>query len=140
MTVGITFGSWDLLHAGHLHFLRSCAMKCDELIVGLHIDPSIERPDTKEKPVQGVYERFWQLQSHDWIAQIIPYETEKDLANILAMVQPLDYYFLGSDYREKELPKPVHYILSELDIGIIYIPRLHDFSATDLRKRIRAKK
>jgi len=140
MSTGITFGAWDLLHAGHHHFLRSCAMECDEFIVGLHIDPSIERPDIKEKPVQGVMERYWQLQNLDFIAAIIPYETEKDLANILAMTQPLDYYFLGTDYAQIKLPERIYNILDHFDIEIKYIHRLHDFSSTDLRKRIRAKK
>lgn len=140
MSVGITFGAWDLCHPGHLHFIKACAMECDDLIIGLHVDPTVERPEFKEKPVESVFERFWRLQALDCVAQIVPYETESDLRDMLAMIQPLDYYFLGSDYRDKQLDPRVHDILSELDIGIIYIPRLHSFSSTDLRKRIRAKK
>lgn len=137
MSVGVTFGAWDLLHAGHVHFLRSCQAKCDVLIVGLHVNPSIERPDTKETPVQSVLERYWQVQPYS--DAVIPYETEADLQNILAMVQPLDYYFLGSDYMHKQLPDRVMQICSELEITISYIPRLHTYSSTDLRKRIRDK-
>lgn len=140
MSTCITFGAWDLLHPGHLHFLRSIKGQDDELIVGLHVDPSIERPDTKEKPVQSLLERWYQLQCLDIIDLIIPYETEQDLRNILATTYPLHYYYLGSDYVDKELPKEVMHILHEKNITIEYVPRLHTFSSTDLRKRIRAKK
>ncbi len=139
MTVGITFGAWDLCHAGHIHFLRACSEECDKLIVGLHTNPFNERPLTKEIPVQSVYERFVQVVSVKGVGGVVPYDTEKDLKNMLATISDLDYYFLGSDYLDKPLPDEVMKVLKGRGIQIKYIPRLHDYSSTELRKRIRAK-
>lgn len=136
MTVGITFGAWDLLHPGHVHFLSMCKSQCDELLVGLHVNPFLERPTSKEIPTQSLYERWYQLQGLD-IDSIIPYETEEDLRNIVAMVSPLNYYFLGSDYLHKNLHLDLIKIIQKRDIEVKYIDRLHNYSSTELRKRLR---
>ena len=54
MTRGFIAGSFDLLHAGHISILKQCIRQCDYLIVGLHVDPSIERPE-KNKPIVLVF-------------------------------------------------------------------------------------
>ena len=52
--VGFTCSTFDLLHAGHILMLAECKSVCDYLIVGLQSDPTIDRPDVKNKPVQSV--------------------------------------------------------------------------------------
>ena len=91
MIKGFTAGSWDLLHAGHVIFLQKCKELCDSFVVGLHIDPSIER-SYKNKPIQTVFERYIQLRP--FCDEIIPYETEKELEYILR-VNKYDRRFLG---------------------------------------------
>ena len=130
--IGFTAGSWDLLHAGHVGFLSKCLVNCDTLIVGLHVNPSIERPH-KNKPIQSTTERYLQLSAIQGITTIIPYETESDLTNIIAIMD-IDKYFIGGDH-EGETPTGFD-ICEKRKIEIIYIPRLHNYSSSDLRTRI----
>ena len=98
MKVGITFSAFDLLHAGHIGMLREAAENCDYLIVGLQTDPTIDRPDTKNKPVQTLVERYAQLNALKFIDEIVPYQTEQDLLDILELFQ-IDVRFLGEEYK-----------------------------------------
>ena len=129
MKVGFTASAFDLLHPGHLHFLKECRKRCDKLVVGLHVDPSIER-NGKSKPVQTLYERFIQLRYCPFVDMIAPYETELDLLNMLKTLS-LDVRFLGSEYEHE----------SDITGGDIlpieFIPRKHSYSSTDLRKRLK---
>lgn len=131
--IGFTCGAFDLLHVGHLHFLSECAKQCDQLVVGLHTDPTIDRPDTKNKPVQSVFERYYQLASTQFVDSVVPYDTELDLCNMLATL-PIDVRFLGSDY--VDVLATGTDICKELGIRIAYIPRVHTYSSTDLRYRV----
>ena len=51
-TVGFTCSTFDLLHSGHIAMLREAKEHCDYLLCGLQTDPTIDRPDTKNKPIQ----------------------------------------------------------------------------------------
>tara|TARA_X000001036_G_C20601620_1_gene775163 strand:- start:8 stop:400 length:393 start_codon:yes stop_codon:yes gene_type:complete len=126
--IGFTCGAFDLLHAGHIVMLEEAKSKCDKLIVGLQTDPSIDRPE-KNKPVQSVYERFIQLSAVKYIDQIIPYDTEESLMDLLQS-HHIDIRFIGEDYREKKFTG------SELPIDIEYTSRKHSFSSSNLRERI----
>ena len=132
MRTGITFSCFDLLHTGHIQMLREAAQQCDYLIVGLQTDPTIDRPD-KNKPTQSVVERYIQLSSVKWIDEIIPYENEKDVENILKTFIP-DVRIIGEDYRFKDFTGKE--LCRELNIEIFYNSRRHDFSTTNLRKQI----
>jgi len=81
--IGFTCSTFDLLHAGHILMLAESKSVCDYLIVGLQIDPSIDRPDSKNKPIQSVVERYVQLSAVKFVDQIIVYQTEKDLEDML---------------------------------------------------------
>lgn len=129
---GFTAGAMDLLHAGHIAMLEEAKSQCDYLIVGLHTNPKLDRP-YKHKPCQTSYERFIQLKGCKFVDEIIPYDTEEDLVNLLQMVNP-DVRFVGEDYRGKPFSG------NELPIKIIYTSRRHNFSTSELRKRINASK
>ena len=131
--IGFTCGAFDLLHAGHVHLLNECKEQCDLLYVGLHTDPTIDRPNTKNKPVQSTFERYYQLQAVEAVDAIIPYDTENDLRNILATMR-INVRFLGSDYIGKSITGSD--VCEELGIQVAYIPRLHTYSSTELRQRI----
>ena len=96
MKVGFTCSTFDLLHAGHVQMLRNAKDQCDYLIVGLQTDPTIDRPDTKNKPVQTLVERYTQLRAVSYVDEIIPYETEADLEDILSLYN-LDIQILGDE-------------------------------------------
>ena len=100
MTIGFVCGAFDLLHPGHLYLLEECKKYCDYLIVGLHTDPKTDRP-AKNKPLQTMYERWYQLKKTPWVNEIIPYDTEIDLCNLLATLK-IDVRFVGSDYKDKD--------------------------------------
>ena len=102
MKTGITFSTFDLLHAGHIGMLREAKANCDYLIVGLQSDPTIDRPDTKNKPIQTMVERYAQLNALKFVDEIVPYQTEQDIIDILELFQ-IDVRFLGEEYREKVL-------------------------------------
>ena len=131
--VGITFSAFDLLHAGHCAMLAECKNSCEFLIVGLQTDPTIDRPDTKNKPVQSVFERWVQLQAIEEVDLIIPYATEDEIIDLLHIIRP-DVRFLGEEYKDKEFTG------WELDIPIKFNSRRHSFSTTDLRRRIAENK
>ena len=90
MKIGFTCGSFDLLHAGHIIMFEDCKKQCDKLIVGLQTDPSIDRPLTKNKPIQTLEERRIQLEAVRYIDQIFIYETENDLHQTLYELDPDD--------------------------------------------------
>lgn len=130
--IGITFSAFDLFHAGHSYFLEQCGNYCDELIVGLHVNPQLERPE-KNKPVQTLYERWLQVENHFCVDRIIPYETEEELRTILKM-NTINVRFLGSDYSNKDFTGKD--LANVLGIETVYIPRRHGFSTSELRRRI----
>lgn len=128
MIRGFTAGAFDLLHAGHMAMLEEAREQCGYLIVGLHTDPSIDRK-TKNKPVQSVYERYLQLKGCKYIDEIIPYETEADLFNLLTILRP-EVRILGEEYKDKEFTG------SELPMKIYFNQRRHTYSSSELRSRL----
>src|SRR3990167_4675342 len=112
--VGFIAGSFDLLHAGHIHLLKQCKKRCDYLIVGLHADPSVER-DYKNKPIESVLERQIKLNACRYIDFTVVYEKEEDLSLIFRYFK-IDVRFLGSDYADRTKPVtdpyaiPIEYI------------------------------
>jgi glycerol-3-phosphate cytidylyltransferase len=132
--VGIVASCFDLFHAGHILMLMEAKDHCDRLIVALQSDPSVDRPE-KNKPVQALSERYIQLEACKYVDQIVPYDTEADLYNLLAGYD-WDVRFLGMDYIDRE-----EFTGSDLDIPIHYCSRRHNYSSSGLRERIlKAKK
>jgi glycerol-3-phosphate cytidylyltransferase len=132
MIVGITFSTFDLLHAGHIVMLEECKRNCDYLIVGLQTDPTIDRPSTKNKPAQTLYERWMQLDACKYVNKIIPYSTENDVIDIL-LSQKIDVRFIGEEYRTKDFTGK--YECVKTGIELFFNSRQHRFSTTELRKR-----
>ena len=126
--IGFTCGAFDLLHAGHIVMLEEAKSNCDYLIVGLQTDPTIDRNE-KNKPIQSVYERYVQLNACSFVDEIIPYDTEQSLLDLLQS-QNIDIRFVGEEYRETKLTG------RDL-IELHYTSRRHSFSSTNLRKVIK---
>ena len=131
--VGITFGSFDLFHAGHVFMLEEAKTVCDYLIVGLQIDPTLDRPDVKNKPVQNIVERQVQLRGCKYIDEIILYNTEQELLDIVNTIK-WDIRIIGEEYKSKHFTGKE---LSSTVAGSIHFnKRKHGFSSTSLRKRV----
>lgn len=131
--VGITFSTFDLLHAGHIAMLSEAKKHCDYLIAALQTDPTIDRPDTKNKPVQSIVERQIQLQAVRYVDEIVVYQTEKDLEDIL-LTLPINVRILGVEYQDKEFTGKD--ICIRRGIELVYNGRDHSFSSSNLRKRV----
>ena len=133
--IGFTCSAWDLLHSGHIAMLREAKEQCDYLICGLQVDPTLDRP-SKNKPAQTVVERFVQLAAVRYVDEIVPYVTEADLEDILAMY-PIDVRILGEEYRDKDFTG--RDICKKRGIDLHFNRRDHRFSTTELRKTVHAR-
>ena len=131
--IGIVFSAFDLLHAGHVAMLAECKNHCDYLIAGLQTDPTIDRPDSKNPPVQSIVERQIQLAATRYVDETVVYQTEKDLCDIL-LTLPIDVRILGVEYKEQEFTGKQ--ICIDRGIEIVYNKRDHSFSSSSLRKRV----
>jgi glycerol-3-phosphate cytidylyltransferase len=131
--IGITFSTFDMLHAGHIAMLSEAKNHCDYLICGLQTDPTIDRPDTKNKPVQSIVERQIQLAACRYVDEVVVYQTEQDLVDLL-LILPLDVRILGVEYENKEFSGRQECLHRGIDI--IYNGRDHSFSSSSLRKRV----
>lgn len=133
MKIGITFSAFDLLHAGHIKMLEDAKEQCDFLICGLQTDPTLDRPE-KNKPTQTVVERFIKLEGCRYVDEIIPYESDEDLLDMLQSL-PVDIRFVqegithfpGREYCLKE------------GIAIYYTKRKHRFTSDELRNLVTEK-
>ena len=130
--VAFTCSTFDLLHAGHILMLAECKQICDYLIVGLQTDPTIDRPDVKNKPVQSIVERYVQLSAVKFVDEIIVYDTEKDLEDMLAFL-PITMRICGEEYKDK--PFTGRDICDNRGIKTYYNSRTHRFSSSELRQR-----
>ena len=132
MKVGFTCSTFDLLHSGHVAMLREAKEQCDYLICGLQTDPSIDRI-TKNSPVQTIVERQVQLAAVKYVDEVIVYETESDLEDILEMFH-IDIRILGDEYRDKDFTGKD--ICKRRGIQLYFNKREHRFSSSSLRKLV----
>ena len=126
--IGFVASCFDMLHAGHCLYLQEARSVCDYLIAALQEDPTIDRPH-KNKPIQSLKERDIQLRSNRYVDEIITYKTEKDLEEVLQKIQP-DIRIVGSDAKGYSITG------QQYCKNIYYHNRDHNFSSTELRKRI----
>ena len=132
---GITAGTFDLLHAGHVAMFEEAKSVCDHLTVAIQIDPSLDRSE-KNSPVQTIVERQIQVKAIRWVDDVIVYSRERDLEDILQMYH-IDIRILGEEYRDKEFTG--RDICRKRDIKVHFNKRDHRFSSSDLRKRVNDK-
>tara|TARA_B110000003_G_scaffold232993_1_gene236078 strand:+ start:1030 stop:1452 length:423 start_codon:yes stop_codon:yes gene_type:complete len=132
MKIGITFSAFDLFHAGHIKMLEEAKSKCDYLIIGLQLDPSIDRPE-KNKPTQSIVERYVQVRSCKYIDEVVPYVTEQDLIDILSSFK-IDLRIIGEEYKDKNFTGKEY--CKKKGIKIYYNKRNHRFSSSTLRKQV----
>ena len=133
MKVGITFSTFDLFHAGHVKMLEEAKRQCDYLIVGLQLDPSIDRLE-KNSPSQSIVERYIQLKGSKYVDEIVPYISEQNLEEILRSFK-LDVRIIGDEYIEKNFTGRKY--CEENGIELYYNSRDHRFSSSLLRKQVK---
>ena len=133
MKIGFNCSSFDLFHAGHVTMLKMEKDMCDYLKVALQVDPSIDRPGIKNTPCQSIYERYVQLQACKYVDEILVYQTEADLLNLI-QTQTIHIRFLSEEYLNRDFTGK-QYCLSN-GIEIHYHKRQHTFGSSELRNRI----
>ena len=133
--IGITFSTFDMLHAGHIAMLSEAKNHCDYLIAGLQTDPTIDRPDTKNHPVQSIVERQIQLSACRYVDEVVVYQTEQDLIDLL-LILPVDVRILGVEYEHQNFTGREEGALR--DIELVFNGRDHSFSSSSLRRRVAA--
>jgi glycerol-3-phosphate cytidylyltransferase len=131
--IGFTASTFDLLHAGHIAMLREAKEQCDHLVCGLQVDPSVDRSD-KNAPVQTLVERWTQLQGVKYVDEIIPYQTETDLEDILKLFN-FDIRIIGEEYKDGKFTGRA--TCAARGIEIHFNKRDHRFSTSDLRERVK---
>jgi len=132
LKIGITFSQFDLLHAGHIAMLSQAKNHCDYLIAALQNNAQWDRPE-KNEPIQSIVERQISLSAVRFVDEIVVYNTEKDLEDIL-LTLPIDVRILGVEYREKEFTGKD--ICAKRNIELVFNGRDHSFSSSSLRKRV----
>jgi glycerol-3-phosphate cytidylyltransferase len=128
MKIGFTCSTFDLFHAGHIMMLKEAKEQCDYLIVGLQTDPTLDRAN-KNKPVQGVFERFVQLNACVYVNEVVVYATEKELRDILLSYK-IDVRILGEEYQGKDFTG------HDIPMEFYFNQRRHSFSTSELRQRV----
>jgi glycerol-3-phosphate cytidylyltransferase len=131
--IGITFSQFDMLHAGHIAMLAEAKNHCDYLIAGLQTDASIDRPDSKNPPVQSIVERQIQLSACRFVDEFVVYTTEQDLIDFI-LTLPIDVRILGEEYNDTNFTgrseghgRQIEHVFNRRD---------HSFSSSSLRKRV----
>lgn len=131
--IGITFSTFDLFHAGHVAMLSEAKNHCDYLICGLQTDPTIDRPDSKNPPIQSIVERQIQLAACRYVDEVVVYQTEQDLIDLL-LILPLDVRILGIEYYHENFTGRDE--CHNRNIELVFNGRDHSFSSSSLRKRV----
>jgi glycerol-3-phosphate cytidylyltransferase len=132
LRIGFTASQFDMLHAGHVAMLSEAKNHCDYLIAGLQNNASWDRPE-KNAPIQSIVERQIQLAATRYVDEIVVYNTEKDLEDIL-LTLPIDVRILGIEYQDKDFTGKD--ICNKRNIKLIFNSRDHSFSSSSLRKRV----
>jgi glycerol-3-phosphate cytidylyltransferase len=105
---------------------------CDYLIAGLQNNAQWDRP-SKNAPIQSIVERQISLSAVRFVDEIVVYNTEKDLEDIL-LTLPVDVRILGVEYKGKDFTGQE--ICEKRNIELVFNGRDHSFSSSSLRKRV----
>jgi glycerol-3-phosphate cytidylyltransferase len=131
--IGIVFSAFDMFHAGHIAMLSEAKNHCDYLICGLQTDPTIDRPETKNAPIQSIVERQIQLAACRYVDEVVVYQTEQDLVDLL-LILPVDVRILGVEYCDKDFTGREAGALRGIEL--VFNGRDHSFSSSSLRRRV----
>ena len=133
MKIGFNCSCFDLFHAGHVTMLKMEKERCNYLKVALQVDPTTDRPGLKNKPVQSIYERYAQVQACKYVDEILLYDTEKELLNLI-MTQDMHIRFLSDEYLYRDFTGKQYCM--DNGIELFYHKRQHTYSTSELRNRV----
>ena len=125
---GLIAGNFDVIHPGYVRYFEDAKNHCEHLIIALHVDPTIERPE-KMKPILTKEERTEVLLSIKYIDEVVYYNTESELLTLLKRIKP-HVRILGSDYKGRS------YTGDSLGIPVYFHKRNHEWSTTRFKNKI----
>jgi len=96
-----TNGCFDILHAGHVSYLKEARSKGDLLIVGINDDKSVSRLKGKGRPVNNLENRIEVLSSLQCVDMVIPFSEDTPL-DLIKEVVP-DVLVKGEDYKINQI-------------------------------------
>ncbi|PZP56574.1 MAG: hypothetical protein DI586_03180 [Micavibrio aeruginosavorus] len=109
LKVGFTNGCFDILHAGHVTYLKEAASHCDRLVLGLNHDKSVRILKGETRPVNAEADRATVMAGLGSVDLVVLFGAEEADADntpcdIIGYLQP-DIIFKGGDYTEDQLPE-----------------------------------
>jgi D-glycero-beta-D-manno-heptose 1-phosphate adenylyltransferase len=134
--VVLTNGVFDLLHTGHLYYLKQARELGDALIVALNGDASVRALKGPTRPVQAQEERAYALAALACVDGIVIFDTPRLTGEIRA-IRP-DVYCKAGDYTLEKLDPGERAALEEVRAEIKFLPFLEGFSTTKLIAKIKA--
>jgi len=125
MRVGLTAGTFDLFHAGHINILKKCREQCDELIVMVSSDTfnNIKGKDAHEK-----FELRALQVSNNCSVNYVVMENGWEDKGIYIELFDVDVFFMGDDWDGK---------FDDLPCEVVYFPRTPGISSTQLRNKLK---
>ncbi|MDC3113797.1 D-glycero-beta-D-manno-heptose 1-phosphate adenylyltransferase [Gammaproteobacteria bacterium] len=96
-----TNGCFDILHAGHVRYLKKAKSLGDILIIGINTDKSVSVLKGKNRPINSLEHRIEVLESISYIDYIISYDSETP-ENLLKIIKP-DLLVKGGDYKDLKM-------------------------------------
>lgn len=131
----ITNGCFDLLHAGHVHYLREAAKQGDELWLLLNSDASVQAIKGPTRPVQAESYRAYVMAALEFIDAVILFPNPR-LDDELRKLKA-DIYVKAGDYNIDTINKEEKAAMLEVGTDIRFLPFLEGFSSSDLMQKIR---
>lgn len=144
MTTVYTGGTFDLLHAGHVDFLRVCrkvaggkVVGCaGRVVVGLNRDEFIASYKGKP-PVCSYPERYDVLLACRYVDEVVPNIGDHDSKPAIETVKP-DFILIGDDWAHRDYYKQMSFTpewLNKMGITLLYVPRQRVLSSTEIKER-----
>ncbi len=130
--IGFTSGSFDLIHAGHVDYLRKAKQRCHMLIVGVNSDTSVRKYKGENRPIIPEDERMAILASLESVDYVFLFDERRNKENIQAL-KP-DFYIKAGDYKVEELTSRKY--VEEYGGQVILIPMKEGVSSTKIIEKI----
>jgi D-beta-D-heptose 7-phosphate kinase/D-beta-D-heptose 1-phosphate adenosyltransferase len=131
-TIVFTDGVFDILHAGHVEFLRQAKELGDVLVVGLRTDRSTRRLKGRGRPINPEGDRLSTLEALESVDHVVTYD-EDSPGDLIRALRP-HLHVKGGNYADKELPEAD--AVREAGARIVILPRIGSRSTSSLLDRL----
>jgi D-glycero-beta-D-manno-heptose 1-phosphate adenylyltransferase len=134
-TVALANGHFDLMHVGHLRYLRDAKRQADVLVVAINDDDSVERLKGRGRPIVPAAERAELLAALEPVDYVVIFEGDSPAA-LLAELRP-DVHCKGTDYGAPERV-PEYEVVRSYGGRTVLVGDPKDHATSDLMRRIKA--